>query len=58
MKTHYSISELLEMNLEKFPKTNRAILYKVEREKWSFIEASCQGGKTENAANMHRPLKY
>lgn len=45
MKTHYSISELLEMNLEKFPKTNRAILYKVEREKWSFIEASCQGGK-------------
>ena len=45
MKTHYSISELLKMNLEKFPKTNRAILYKVEREKWSFIEASCQGGK-------------
>ena len=45
MKTDYSISELLEMNLEKFPKTNRAILYKVEREKWSFIEASCQGGK-------------
>ena len=45
MKTHYSISELLEMNLEKFPKTNRAILYKVEREKWSFIEVSCQGGK-------------
>lgn len=45
MKTHYSISELLEMNLEKFPKTNRAILYKVERERWSFIEASCQGGK-------------
>lgn len=45
MKTHYSISELLEMNLEKFPKTNRAILYKVEREKWSFIETSCQGGK-------------
>lgn len=45
MKTHYSISELLEMNLEKFPKTNRAILYKVEREKWSFIEAPCQGGK-------------
>ena len=45
MKTHYSISELLKMNLEKFPKTNRAILYKVEREKWSFIEVSCQGGK-------------
>ena len=58
MKKHYSISQLWELDLEKFPKTNRAILYKVEREKWSFIEASCRGGKPENAANMHRPLKY
>lgn len=52
MKTHYSISELLEMNLEKFPKTNRAILYKVERERWSFIEASCQGGEKRKTSRI------
>lgn len=57
MKTHYSISELLEMNLEKFPKTNRAILYKVEREKWSFIEASCQGGKNGKRREYAPPLE-
>ena len=45
MKTHYSISELLEINLEKLPKTDRAILYKAKRENWSFIEAPCQGGR-------------
>ena len=45
MKTHYSIFELLEINLEKLPKTDRAILYKAKRENWSFIEAPCQGGR-------------
>lgn len=45
MKTHYSISELAEMNLEILPRTARAIQYRADKGNWQFREVACQGGK-------------
>lgn len=46
MKNYFSISELLEMNLENLPRTVRGLTYKADREKWIWKTSSDkQGGQ-------------
>lgn len=44
-KTHFAISELLEMGLEILPNTMQGLYYKAKKENWLFRETPCQGGK-------------
>ena len=44
-KTHFAISELLEMGLEILPNTVQGLYYKAKKENWLFRETPCQGGK-------------
>lgn len=45
MKTHYSISELVNLSLELLPKTERGILKRATKEAWQFREVPAKGGK-------------
>ena len=45
MKSYFSISELVEMNLEILPKEARSIRYRADKQHWQFREVPCQGGK-------------
>lgn len=44
VKTHYSAAELARMTLPGLPGTKGKVLAKAEREAWSFVELSGQGG--------------
>ena len=46
LKTHFSVSELFEFNLEIFQgKTERTIANTVKRQNWQFREVPCKGGR-------------
>ncbi|QRQ81834.1 Mu transposase C-terminal domain-containing protein [Paralysiella testudinis] len=45
MKTHYSVAELVALELTCLPKTKVGIGDKVKRESWPFIEVDGKGGK-------------
>ncbi|MFV0626130.1 MAG: Mu transposase C-terminal domain-containing protein [Alphaproteobacteria bacterium] len=47
IKRFYSIQELLELGIPKFPKTHFGIIKKAEREKWVFQERNKLGGGRE-----------
>ena len=45
MKTHYSVAELLQLDLDELPKTKMGLSDKIKREQWQFREVSGRGGK-------------
>ena len=59
LKSHYSISELFEMNLEIFSKykTAKSIENQAKKGNWQFVEVACQGGKNGKRREYLPPPK-
>ncbi|MEY2863574.1 MAG: hypothetical protein RLY58_1281 [Pseudomonadota bacterium] len=46
MKTHFSIVELLSMQIDGLPSTRQAIEYRAKKESWVFVEVAAKGGRS------------
>lgn len=57
MKTHYSVVELLNMNLDAMPGTARGIQKKADRENWPFIEVAGKGGRNGKRREYSPPAE-
>ncbi|MCG7655903.1 Mu transposase C-terminal domain-containing protein [Wielerella bovis] len=45
MKTHYSVTELLKLELSELPRTKVGLGDKIKRENWQFREVAAKGGR-------------
>ncbi len=45
MKTHYSVADLLSMQIDGVPNTRQAVEYRAKREQWPFVEVAAKGGR-------------